>query len=1028
MATELAKAYVQIVPSAKGISGMLQQELSGEVSSAGDSAGRTLGDCFKGALGGLGKAAGAALAGATTAVGAFTKSAIGAGMSFDAGMSQVSAIAGATGEDFDLLRAKAIEMGSQTQFSATEAAEAMTYMGMAGWETQDMLDGISGIMDLAAASGESLATTSDIVTDALTAFGLTAADSGHFANVLAVAATSANTDVGKMGESFQYVAPLAGTLGFSVEDVSIALGLMGNSSIKASQAGTSLRSALSRLVKPTEDMQGAMTSLGLATVQYSTKIDDKKLQRAQTNVANRTADLEKAQIKYNSSLEKYGENSPQARTAMLNIEKAQNNLAQATYDLESAQQGERKVSDIINNLLVDEAGNMNSLRDVMLSLRSAFQELTEEQKAQYATTLFGQEAQAGMLAIINASEEDFAKLTGAIDDSADAAANMAETMNDNLAGDIMKFKSALETAQIVLSDQLTPSLRDFAQFGTEAIASVTEAFQNGGISGAMDALGTVLSDGLGMIMEMLPQMLDVGMQLLGALGQGILDNLPALTDTALQVILMLAQGIIEALPSLAEGAVQIISTLAIGIGEALPTLIPAAYEAIYTFLAGLTSPESMSNLLGGAVALISGLVEGLAAAMPVIIAYVPEIIANLVTGLIQGIPALLEVGANLILSLGEGLIQGLAAIPEALARVVFAIVDGFKALFGIHSPSTVFAEMGGQLIAGLAEGISAAWTAITEFFSSAASALIDFLSNAWDGIKASAVSAWESIRDALAGVWEGIKGVFEGVGTFFSGVFEAAAQGVTAAWDGVTAFFSSVAEGVQSAFDGVSAFLSDAFNAAWEAVQNAWQAAGEFFDGVWDGIQSGVGAAGEAIGGALSGAWEAIQSAWGAAGDFFAGILDTIIGTFQNVGSTFLEIGGNIVNGIRDGISGAWQALTSFISEKVQGLVGGVKGLLGIHSPSTVFAGIGGNMALGIGEGWGGQFGRVRDAIEKNMTFSAAAVGVQADVSALSGGTAQHGTGRGDTYVTINSPKAVDAVQAAREWRKTTQRMAMGYV
>ena len=166
---------------------------------------------------------------------------------FDAAMSKVAAVSGATGEEFDVLRAKAREMGAKTKFSATEAAEAMNYMAMAGWKTEDMLNGIDGIMNLAAASGEELGTTSDIVTDALTAFGLTAADSGHFADVLAAASSNANTNVSMMGETFKYAAPIAGALGYSIEDTATAIGLMANAGIKSSMAGTALRKIMTSL-------------------------------------------------------------------------------------------------------------------------------------------------------------------------------------------------------------------------------------------------------------------------------------------------------------------------------------------------------------------------------------------------------------------------------------------------------------------------------------------------------------------------------------------------------------------------------------------------------------------------------------------------------------------------------------------------------------------------------------------------------------------------------------------------------------
>lgn len=185
------------------------------------------------------------------------------GMDFDSEMSKVSAISGATGDEFDSLREKAREMGSKTKFSAMEAGEGFEYMAMAGWKTEDMLAGIEPVLNLATASGEDLGATSDIVTDALTAFGLKATDAAHFADVLAQASSNANTNVGLMGETFKYAAPVAGALGYSAEDVALSIGLMANAGIKASQAGTSLRSLMSRMASPTKASAAAMEELGL---------------------------------------------------------------------------------------------------------------------------------------------------------------------------------------------------------------------------------------------------------------------------------------------------------------------------------------------------------------------------------------------------------------------------------------------------------------------------------------------------------------------------------------------------------------------------------------------------------------------------------------------------------------------------------------------------------------------------------------------------------------------------------------------
>lgn len=307
---------------------------------------------------------------------------------FEAGMSEVKAISGATGSEFDALRDKAIEMGAKTKFSASDSADAFKYMAMAGWDASQMMDGIAGIMDLAAASGEDLATTSDIVTDALTAFGLQASDSAHFADVLAQASSKSNTNVGLMGETFKYVAPVAGALGYSIEDTAVAIGLMANSGIKGSQAGTALRSTITRLAKPVGEAKDAVEEL--------------------------------------------------------------------------------KIS------ITNTDGTMKPLSQTMVELREKFAGLTEEQKAQYAAMLAGQEGMSGLLAIVNASDEDFQKLTDEINNANGAAEDMASVMMDNTAGAVEQLKGALESAGILIGEKLTPYIRDLAEW----ITGLVEKFNN----------------------------------------------------------------------------------------------------------------------------------------------------------------------------------------------------------------------------------------------------------------------------------------------------------------------------------------------------------------------------------------------------------------------------------------------------------------------------------------------------------------------------------------------------------------------
>lgn len=196
------------------------------------------------------------------------------GKAFEYSISKVGAITGATGNDFKKLRDKAINMGKSTIFTAQESAEAMKYMGIAGWKTEEILAGIKPVLDLAAASGEDLAQVSDILTDGMTAFGISAQGAGKFADVLTAAALNANTDVGKMGETFKYVAPIAHSLGYSVEDTATAIGLIADSGIKASQAGTDLRSIFSRLASNVGASKNQLGALDVLTQELGVSFYD----------------------------------------------------------------------------------------------------------------------------------------------------------------------------------------------------------------------------------------------------------------------------------------------------------------------------------------------------------------------------------------------------------------------------------------------------------------------------------------------------------------------------------------------------------------------------------------------------------------------------------------------------------------------------------------------------------------------------------------------------------------------------------
>lgn len=328
-------------------------------------------------------------AGVTISAGAGIADTVQTYADFEAAMSEVKAISGATSQEFEQLTEKANQMGAVTKFTASESAEAFKYMAQAGWDVREMMDGIDGLMALAAASGEDLGITADIVTDALTAFGLSAKESGRFADVMAQAASATNTDVAKMGDTFKYVAPVAGALGYSIEDTAVAIGLMANSGIKASQAGTSLRSLLTNLTRPVGQAEDAINALGIS--------------------------------------------------------------------------------------ITNTDGSVKPLSQTLQDLRAKFGALTDSEKAQYAAMLAGQEGMSGLLAIVNASDQEFESLTEQINNSSGAAQKMADVMMDNLSGKFELFTGALDSMKMSLGEKFKPYLIEALEWMTDKVPYVENA-------------------------------------------------------------------------------------------------------------------------------------------------------------------------------------------------------------------------------------------------------------------------------------------------------------------------------------------------------------------------------------------------------------------------------------------------------------------------------------------------------------------------------------------------------------------------
>lgn len=695
----------------------------------------TMGDGLKTVGGKISSVGKAMTVGITTPVVAAGTASVKTAMSFDSAMSKVSAVSGATGKDLDSLRGKALEMGAKTKFSASEAADAMNYMAMAGWKTNDMLDGIEGIMNLAAASGEDLATTSDIVTDALTAFGMSAGDSGRFADILAAASANANTNVSMLGESFKYVAPVAGALGYSAEDVSIALGLMANSGIKASQGGTALRTVMTNMAKPTDEMAIAMEKLGV-------KLDD-------------------------------GEgNMLSFREVMLQLREGFGNTKISGEELTS---GLARLEEQYSSGEITEKQYNEGVEDLMNSAYGAEGAL----KAQLAASLAGKEGMSGLLAIVNASDEDFNKLANAIDNSEGASKKMADTMQDNLAGRITALKSAIEGVSITIGEMLIP----YVEKVVAKIKQLTDWF-----SGLSEAQQRNIVKWIAIIAAVGPVILAIGKLIvgIGSLIKAFSEIKTAIT--AIKAGFGIMKGSITALLSGISAPMIAIAAIVAVLIAAFVNLWNTNEEfrnAMIDIWNGIK--ENISNFVSEVSSRFSGLgitfetvVETIKAVWngfceilaPVFIAAF-EVASELLQGILGVIIGLLDMFIGSFTGNWGQFLDGLKTVWEsiwnAIKSVIMTIINAIKAVvnvflswFGTNWQQVWnrIKSVASQALNAVKSTVSNVFNAIKSTISNGLNAAKNTVSNVLNSIKSKFTSIMEGCRSAVTGAIDRIKGAF----------------------------------------------------------------------------------------------------------------------------------------------------------------------------------------------------------------------------------------------------------------------------
>ena len=641
----------------------------------------------------------------------FAKSSVQAGMKFDKSMSQVAATMGKTVDEISDLREFAKKMGSETAFSASQAADALNYMALAGYDAETSMNMLPNVLNLAASGGMELARASDMITDTQSALGLSLSQTAELVDKMAKGASKTNTSVGQLGDAMLTVGGTAKMLSGGTTELATALGLLADNGTKGAEGGTALRNIILSLSAPTDKAAAALEDLGIQAF--------------------------------------------------------------------------------------DNNGKMRDLQSIFADFNSALSDMTDAEKTQTLNSIFNKVDLKSVNALLATSTDRWKEVSNAIDNAAGSAEEMAKTQLDNLSGDITIFNSALEGAQIALSDKLTPTLRKFVQFGTDGLSRLTTAFNEKGLLGAMSEFGSILSDGLLMIVEMTPQILEVGSAILSAIGQGILDNLPMILDVIVKVV------------------EQIITDL----GRALPTLI----SALPKFIESLMNAIDWDNLLDIIINIIDIIADALIDVLPQLTEAVMTLIEKIVEFVLkpETLSKLVELCAKVMIAVSTALLAAAPKLLVGVGKIIKVVVD--------YIVNTDWKKLGQDLINNINKAISKAAEKLMKWWDGWSQQIGKYAVIAWNEV----VRVWSGVGQWFSDRWQDIKNAFKSVGDWFKMVFEGAWNGITGAFSAVGNFFNNVWNGIKNAFITTGEWFGNVFTGAWNGIKNAFSNVQNFKTFLW---------------------------------------------------------------------------------------------------------------------------------------------------------------------------------------------------
>lgn len=879
-------------------------------------------------------------------------SAVKFGAEFDKKMSNVKAVSGATAEEFATMRDAAIDWGEKTVYTASEASDALYYMGLAGWDANNSVKALGPVLNLAAAGNLELGRTSDIVTDAMTALGLEAdeytngiANAEHFTNVLAATMANSNTDVDQLGEAFKYVAPLAGAAKIESEDLSLALGMMANVGVKASQAGTGLRQALKSVISPTDKAAGYMKEYGVSL--FDAEGNTKSMKQFMDELRETFGDLAVDVYDANGELktaeqimEEYGHSLPTSQQEKLNAIVQIFGTRALPGVLGIIEQTDEKYNDLANSIYSSDKAFVKFGDEFM-----TYQEAVDK----YGETL------------VNTSG-DF-EILG-------YSAGMAEIQMDNLQGDWIKFTSALGTTKIEITDLVNGALRQFVQKLTELVKWFNDLDDEQQkhilkIAGMVAAIGPALLvfgklvSGIGRTITAFSTIanamtkLKIGFKMFGAsigrvsegfkiaktataaLGAEVSPLGAALASISLPVVAAVA-----AVVALTAAFVHLMKTndefrgKIIGIWDGIKAKFSEAGKKMTDVINKLGF--DFSSLTEAIKAGFDWFANALA---PFFIAWA-EGVSKTIGSIIDIVTGLFQVIGGLIIGFRDG---DWSTFVEGIKGFVGGLFDLFtmpiQAIFMVITEYlTAFGTSWSEIWQGIKDFFFGIWDGIVEFVLG----IVDGIVGAWEGLKSRVVQFIIDLKTSLEEVWNGIKegtvsiaidirdSVIDAWNTLKTRVIEFVEylrEQLTQLWDNIK---NTVKTTVTSLKEIVVNLFNEMKTRVVNIVTNIKNTAISLFNVMKSTVVDTVTAMKNTVINIFTTMKTSIIQK-------VTEIKDGIIKVFDGIKEKFIEIGGNIVNGIWEGINAGWDWLTNKVKDLAKSLLDAAKSALGINSPSREF-------------------------------------------------------------------------------------------